>query len=55
MRRVESMMEYPIDKLILAVNGLCALKSQLSDSDTSEFLRFTADATEAVQVLVLDT
>ena len=48
------MMEYPVEKLMLAMNGLCALKSRLSDSDTSEFLRFTAEAPEAVQVLVPD-
>ena len=48
-------MDYPKDKLLLAVNGLRALKSQLSDSEVSDFLRFAADAQEVVQVLELDT
>ena len=48
-------MDYPKDKLLLAVNGLRALKSQLSDSEVSDFLCFAADAQEVVQVLELDT
>lgn len=48
-------MKYPTDKLLLAVNGLCALKTQLSDSDVSDFLRFATDAPEAVQALEPDT
>ena len=49
------MVEYPVEKLVLTMNGLCALKSQLSDSDASEFLRFAADAPEAIKTLEPDT
>lgn len=48
-------MEYPVEKLMLAVNGLCALASQLSETETSEFLQFAAEAQEAIKTLEPDT